>query len=65
MYFTILTDTAGARIGELASELRNYLEPKIKINIQILILKFWLAGAVYQNITKENHLSGLKKKLIV
>ncbi len=42
MYFTILTDTAGTRIGELASELRNYLEPKIKnkysnINIEILV----------------------------
>lgn len=42
MYFTILTDTAGARVGELASELRNYIEPRIKnkysnINTRILI----------------------------
>lgn len=42
MDFTIMTDTAGARIGELASELRNYIEPGINkkysdINIQILV----------------------------
>lgn len=42
MYFSIMADTAGSRIGELASELRNYLEPRINnkysnINIEILV----------------------------
>lgn len=42
MNFSIVTDTAGSRIGELASELHNYLEPKINskysnINIEILV----------------------------
>lgn len=42
MNFSIVTDTAGSRIRELASELHNYLEPKINskysnINIEILV----------------------------
>jgi len=42
MDFTILTDTAGSKVGELASELRNYLEPRINkkysnIDIEILV----------------------------
>lgn len=44
MDFTILTDTAGSRVGELASELRNYLKPKINdkySNIDIEILVGW------------------------
>lgn len=44
MDFTILTDTAGSRVGELASELREYLEPRINnkySNIDIEILVGW------------------------
>ncbi|WP_310605015.1 hypothetical protein [Anaerosporobacter sp.] len=42
MDFQIITDTAGSRVGELASELRDYLEPRINkkysdIDIQILV----------------------------
>lgn len=41
MHFNIVSDTAGSKIGELASELRNYLIPRIHstyANLDITIL---------------------------
>ncbi|WP_285399831.1 hypothetical protein [Lysinibacillus sp. fls2-241-R2A-57] len=41
MHFNIVTDTAGSKVGELASELRNYIKPKIHstyANVDVTIL---------------------------
>lgn len=41
MHFNIVTDTAGSKVGELASELRNYLIPRIHskyANVDVTIL---------------------------
>lgn len=37
MDFTILTDTAGARIGESASELRNWMQRRLDVLLPYLL----------------------------
>ncbi|GAB0170613.1 hypothetical protein LSPCS325_40500 [Lysinibacillus sp. CTST325] len=65
MHFNIVTDTAGSKVGELASELRNYLKPRIhskyaNVDVTILVGFRCLPESIREDLQLD-----IQKKIIV